>query len=102
LPLEKAQHRTYAEGEDSNIECRGVTDFMPYEHRPVAKDHQNRLRAIEDFRRPGIEDRAGWCSDPFRTAQYGAVKIRYSASAGRVQSRCELEPSGGISINLPA
>ena len=24
----------------------------------------------------------GWCSDPFRTAQYGAVKIRYSASAG--------------------
>ncbi len=24
---------------------------MPYEHRPIAKGHQNRLRAIEDFRR---------------------------------------------------
>jgi hypothetical protein len=78
-PLEKAQHRTYAEGQDSNIECRGVTDLVPDEQRLIAKDRQNRLGAVEDFRRPGIEDRAGWRSNPIRTAQYGAVKIRNSA-----------------------
>ena len=55
---------------------------MPYEQRPIAKDRQNRLCAVEDLRRPGIEDGAGWCSDPCRTAQYGAVEIRYSALAG--------------------
>jgi len=58
-----------------------MTDFIPYEHRPLAKGHQNWLRALEHFRRPGIEDGAGRRSNPVRTAQNSAVKIRYSAAA---------------------
>src|SRR5271163_4822540 len=86
---------------------------MPYEQRPIAKDHQNRLGAVEDFLRSGIEDRAGWCSDPFRTAQYGAVKIRYSASVGpgvhfpgffgraTAQLHDDLAAEGGFNAGLP-
>ena|ERR1022692_14264 len=60
----------------------------------------------------GIEDRAGWRSDPFRTAQNGAVKIRYSASAGpgvhfpgffgraAAQLHDDLAAEGGFNVRL--
>jgi hypothetical protein len=63
----------------TRLNITGTTNLVPYEQRLIAKDHQDPLGAVEKLGRPGIEDRAGWCSDPLRTAQYGAVTIRYSA-----------------------